>query len=140
LFRGARSGTVSRRGVYAVLAMILLASVIWLSRGYVGLDRVEQVFEGNDSSAQERLSLWSASLDLASNAGLSNALVGFGSETLTRLISAPTVDNFYLDHLLSEGVIGLAVFVATVFSPLLMHLHGVPHRSWAVWGAGLVAG
>jgi len=61
-------------------------------------------------------------------------------QTLTNVIGGATLDNFYLDHLLSEGVIGLGLILLVVFSPLaIRNAKWRGNRNLALWGVACVA-
>ena len=128
---------------------ILLGSVVFISfvllinstGHYLAIDRTRTLLEGlNDVSAAIRLSLWKLGFTVLGEADFWNLMFGYGSRTLTNLIGGTTLDNFYLDHLLSEGMCGLALILLLIFSPLaIRNANGRQSRIVAIWGVACVA-
>jgi len=110
-----------RRSVFGVL--VLLSPIIFViiaSRG-LAVNRLLETFvpgSGADVSMASRLTVWQTSLDLW-NAGPHRFFLGYGHESFANLIDSPTADNFYLDHGLSEGIVGLLLFLSLLTRPVL---------------------
>jgi O-antigen ligase len=69
-----------------------------------------------EESIETRLDLWEKSLDLGSSS-VHRFLIGYGDRSFESRIDSPTADSFYLDHLVSEGFIGLMLVLMLLIRP-----------------------
>lgn len=141
LLYGAMNMRLRKGTLLAIVVLVFLVLAITISGKYLALDRLEGISGGfRDESTVIRLSLWSLALKILGEADIWSLLFGYGSKTLPNLIGGPTLDSFYLDHLLSEGVIGLGVIFLILFSPLALgNAEGRRNHNLALWGVATVA-
>lgn len=118
-------------GLAATMALIAIAS-----EGLT-LNRLsESLVPGSGAyfSMQSRFDVWQLSMDLW-NAGVLRFLLGYGGESFASRIDSPTADSFYLDHGLSQGLLGLVFVLAILIMPALK----LKHDPLATFGILIVA-
>jgi len=122
----------SGRGMLAWgLLLITLIGGPLMYADKLSVNRVADSFVGGsnaEESIETRLGLWRESLDLGGRS-VDRFLVGYGNKSFANQIGSATADNFYLDHWLSEGFIGLMLVLSILVRPAIK-----------VWRASLPAG
>ncbi|OPY79860.1 MAG: O-Antigen ligase [Syntrophorhabdus sp. PtaU1.Bin153] len=106
--------------VLAILFVLVLVGVI--ISAHLALDRITASLDAGSSAHRSislRLELWSTSFDILTKSP-THFFLGYGNHgTVYMLDEAVTTDNFYLDHALGEGVLGLFFILALVLTPLV---------------------
>ncbi|HEY3373553.1 MAG TPA: O-antigen ligase family protein [Candidatus Aquicultor sp.] len=120
-----RSATEGRRTKRAAVLLILVMSIAITLSYFISQDLTinrftESFTQGTvaRSSIEGRFDLWIRSL----NMWLSDPvafLFGFGNNTFHQLLNATTSDSFFLDHGVSDGLLGLIILLALIVGPVL---------------------
>jgi O-antigen ligase len=110
----------SGRGTLAWgLLLITLMSGALMYADSFAVNRVADSFvygSNAEESIQTRLGLWRESLELGGSS-VHRFLIGYGNRSFANRIGGATADNFYLDHWLSEGFIGLMLVLSILVRP-----------------------
>ncbi len=122
----------SGRGMLAwgLLLITLMGGALMYTDSFA-VNRVADSFVGGsnaEESIETRLGLWRESLELGGSS-VHRFLIGYGNRSFSNRIGGATADNFYLDHWLSEGFIGLMLVLNLLVRPTVK-----------VWRASLPAG
>jgi O-antigen ligase len=123
-------GSGKGRLAWGLLLITLIGGPLMYS-GNLAVNRVADSFvDGSNAeeSIETRLGLWRKSLELGDRS-VHRFLIGYGNQSFANQIGSPTADNFYLDHWLSEGFIGLMLVLNLLVRPTIK-----------VWRASLPAG
>jgi len=105
---------------HLLLPIFLLAFMV-IASDSLALNRFSETFvtgSSADLSVTIRFLLWQRSAELWT-ADILRFLLGYGSAAFTNLIDSPTADNFYLDHGVSEGFLGLILILRILVTPVL---------------------
>lgn len=123
-FMGGRSIKirVGKRGVRIVVFVWLIVGifVFLLISDRLPINRFLLSFQSGShpyESIVVRLVRWQEGFDLWVK-DVGTFFFGYGSQAFRDLLGKPTTDNFYLDHVLGEGLIGLLVIMALVWWPI----------------------
>jgi O-antigen ligase len=120
-------GTGKGRLVWILLLLAVVGGAVAITSSSA-INRVADslVYGSNaEESIETRFDLWQRSLDLGSSS-VYRFLVGYGNQSFVNRIDGPTADNFYLDHWVSEGFIGLMLVLMILIRPALKVWHAEP--------------
>jgi O-antigen ligase len=116
-----RNGLQAFRLKSATIMLSLLVPIVLVvfASEKLKVDRITDSFVSGSNaqeSIEDRLYLWPKSMELATANPL-RFLVGYGNRSFAQLINSPTADNFYLDHWVSEGFLGLLLILGILSAP-----------------------
>jgi O-antigen ligase len=120
-------GLIDKKTLILILSLICAIPVVAMFSKGLAINRLTKSFIlGSNAyeSMEVRFDLWLRSVGLWTD-NIGAFFLGYGSQSIPNLIGSPTADSFYLDHALSEGLLGLMLLLALVITPALQ-----------VWSAG----
>lgn len=111
---------VRLRSMLTLLIPAVIGLAIVLSDEMFVFSRILRSVESyqSDISITTRLDLWEYGVLFMGDTDVISLIFGHGSDTFSRIIGGQTLDNFYMDHILQEGLIGLGLILATIYYPL----------------------
>lgn len=140
----ARSRGQLARSLGPLVLICMPVVLAGLATEVLAVNRIGDSFEQGsnaEESIADRIYLWPKSTELLS-ANFGRFLIGYGSESFARLIGSPTADNFYLDHCVSEGFLGLLLILSILVAPVVSlragHKENLRLLGLLVLGVGLI--
>lgn len=107
------------RNLGAAFSVVILLICAFFASSMLSINRISESFVSGsnaESSVSVRYDLWHKALDLWTT-GPGRFLLGYGSAKFDTLLQSSTADCFYLDHGLSQGLVGLLLILSILVAP-----------------------